>query len=355
MDSQQLVVRMPRATQILLTMAAVVIVLGGMRGAASFVSTFLLALVLTVCLAPLPGKLTARGLPMWLAFLLTVLGTLLFIVALAVILGGALLQFAHALPKYAENLVELRESVQSTAQSLGFDTAQFDIAGFVDPVKIGGILVTMLDAILSTLSSTALLLILLFFMMLDAIGFAQKADRALASRPRAYEGWKRFVHDTRRYVFITGWTGMLVGVVDALILLFLGVDFALLWGILAFLFSFVPNIGFVLSLIPPAILALLEFGWTKCLIVIAAYILINAGVDNVLKPKVIGDDLNLSLATTFISLVVWGFVIGPMGAILAIPLTLLVLHVILESGDDSRWLADMLMQKPTARAGGAAK
>jgi predicted PurR-regulated permease PerM len=121
----------------------------------------------------------------------------------------------------------------------------------------------------------------------------------------------------------------------------MGVDFALLWGVLSFFMSFIPNIGFLISVIPPAFMALVQFGFTEMIIVIVAYILINFLVDNVIRPRFIQEGLNLSVTVTFLSLILWGWVLGPIGAILAVPMAMIV-QSILESREETRWLAYMM-------------
>ena len=354
MSDQASVVRFPRAVQILVAAAAAVIVVTGMKEAAPILSSFLMALVITLALAPIPSRMMRKGVPAWLALVLTILIALGFIVALVLFLAAALVQFANAIPAYQDSFTNVITQIQDTAASLGINVVEIDVTQFLDAGKITSFAASMVAGLLDVLSSTSLLLLLILFMLIDTLGFGDKIEAAMGADSAVLKGWALFAVDTRQYLIITAWTGALVGVVNAIVLYILGVDFPILWGVLAFLFSFIPNIGFMLSMIPPALLALLEFGWTKALIVVAAYIIINAGVDNVLKPKVIGDDLDISVATTFISLVFWGWVLGPLGAILAVPLTLLVKHVLLGPGEDSRWLAAMMGQKarPAEEPGG---
>jgi len=130
--------------------------------------------------------------------------------------------------------------------------------------------------------------------------------------------------------------------VDTIFLLILGVDFALLWGLLAFLLGYIPSVGFWFALIPPFILALFEFGITKALIVLVGYILINGSVQNFLQPKMMGSGLNLSPLVVVISLFFWAWVLGPIGALLAVPMTIIVKEIFLEGFDDTRGLAGLM-------------
>jgi predicted PurR-regulated permease PerM len=135
--------------------------------------------------------------------------------------------------------------------------------------------------------------------------------------------------------------GVLAALLNYILLLIVGVEFAVLWAILSFFLSFVPNVGFVLSFVPPAIMALLQFGPLEAGIVVAGYYVVNILVDSVIKPRFIRDELDLSPAVTFFSLLVWGWVLGPIGAILSIPMTMFV-QALLESREQTRWMAYLL-------------
>jgi predicted PurR-regulated permease PerM len=151
----------------------------------------------------------------------------------------------------------------------------------------------------------------------------------------------RFTQDIRQYMTINAGVGLLAAVINVILLAIIGVDFALLWGVLSFFMSFIPSVGFFISVIPPAIMALIQFGVTEMLIVIVAYIGINFLVDNVIKPRFIEEGLNISAAVTFVSLIVWSWVLGPIGAILAVPMAMIV-QAILDSREETRWMAYMM-------------
>jgi predicted PurR-regulated permease PerM len=130
--------------------------------------------------------------------------------------------------------------------------------------------------------------------------------------------------DVRKYVAIVSLTGLIVGVCNTILLLVLGVDFPVLWGVLSFLLNFVPSVGFIISLLPPASLALLEFGWTKALIVAIGFFLFNSVSENVVKPHFMQKGLEVSFLLIVLSLVVWTWALGPMGTILGVPLTMVL-------------------------------
>jgi AI-2 transport protein TqsA len=142
--------------------------------------------------------------------------------------------------------------------------------------------------------------------------------------------------------------GLIVAVIDTGVLALLGIPLPLLWGLLAFMTNYIPNIGFVIGLVPPALLGLLEGGVGTMLAVIAAYSVINVVIQSVIQPKVVGDTVGLSVTLTFVSLVFWAWVIGPLGALLAIPLSLLAKALLLDLDPSTRWI-DGLVRGGEAR------
>ena len=160
-----------------------------------------------------------------------------------------------------------------------------------------------------------------------------------------------FGGDTRRYVVFTTYVGAVTGFGNAVLLLVLGVDFAVLWGVVAFLLSYVPVVGFWLALIPPVILALLEFGLPTALIVLAGFVLINGTAENIVKPKLMGEGLDLAPSVVFLSLIFWTAILGPLGAILALPMTMAVKQLVLEADEQNRWLAALISSVGSEKAG----
>ena len=160
-------------------------------------------------------------------------------------------------------------------------------------------------------------------------------------RPRVARALRSFTHGVRQYLVVTAIFGALVAALDVVLLMVLGVPLPLLWGLLAFLASFVPTIGLIVGLIPPAVIGLLDGGPLTALYVVVGYLVINNTIDNLVKPKFVGDAVGLSITMSFLSLVVWGFVLGPLGALLAIPASLLVRAVLTD--DDPRHVAGSAM------------
>jgi predicted PurR-regulated permease PerM len=327
----------------LISIAAAVIVLAGMKAAAGVVASLMLAGMLTIALAPLQVWLIKKRWPSWLALLATMLVGVLILASLILVLVASLAQLADALPTYSDEidgltsdvtklLVQYDVDVDTIMNELSINTSRI--------VEMGASLVTSL---LGALTDTGLVIVIIAFMLFEALELPKKIEIV---KPRMGEErlmrWQRSLSHTRQYLVLTAGMGAATGAINAIFLLFLGVDFAILWGIVAFLLSFIPNVGFILALIPPTVLALLEFGWQRALIVVIGYIVINGFFDNVLKPKFMGEGIDLSALLVFVSLIFWGFILGPLGAILAIPLTVLVKELIIESDKDISWVGVLM-------------
>jgi predicted PurR-regulated permease PerM len=152
---------------------------------------------------------------------------------------------------------------------------------------------------------------------------------------------QEFTSDVRQYMNLLTVVNLLVAVGDTVFLLLIGIDFALLWGILAFLMGYIPSIGWWISLIPPFLLAWAQYGIQKALIVLAAYVLINGGVQNIVQPRMMGKGLRISPLVVFVSVIVWATILGGMGALIAVPLTMLVMKL-LESFESTRWIVALM-------------
>jgi AI-2 transport protein TqsA len=192
------------------------------------------------------------------------------------------------------------------------------------------------------LSSLFLIVVLLLAMSLDAPVFAQIIDAAAAERPAFARALMTFTDKTRRYLIVSTVFGTICAVLDVAALYALGVPLPLLWGVLALITNYIPNIGFILGLFPPALLGLLDGGPKTMLLVIAAYIAINVVIQSFIQPKFLGDAVGLSTTATFLSLIVWAWVLGPLGALLAIPLSLLMRALLIDSDPDAKWAAALL-------------
>jgi predicted PurR-regulated permease PerM len=329
--------------------AGLFIITFGMRLSSSILSPILLAAIIGISVAPVATWLSRKGAPDWLALLVTITLVILGIVGLIALIGVSVGNLVATLPRYQDNLQELVDSLQAALERLGLGTTQIGaFLGQTDSNQILSSIGSFLGGILATLSGLVTMLMVLIFFLLGAPALSTKLKTGFPAGNPTLARFRGLARDLREYVRITTWINFLVGLVNTVFLFILGVDYALLWGLLSFLMGYIPNVGFWIALIPPFVLALLGFGTAKALIVLVGYVLINGGVQNFLQPRMMGTGLNVSPFVVVLSLFFWGWVLGPMGALLAVPLTMIVKEVFLDAYDDTRGLSELMSaESPT--------
>jgi AI-2 transport protein TqsA len=336
----------PFAVTILLGAAALTIALAGARAIADIVGPAFLALVLTISLHPIRIWLERHRFPELVASVVLLLAAylVLFLLTLALIVSVA--QLAELLPQYEDQLTQVVTNAGNTLTSLGVQQEQINaVVEAIDPGKLVDLAFSLLSSTLSVLGNLFFLLTLLFFMAFDT-NSTRRSMAVLGSRvPDLAAAVSSFARGARNYMSVSAGFGFIVAIIDGLALQLMGVPGAFVWAVLAFVTNFIPNIGFIIGVIPPALIALLEGGPGLMIAVIATYSVINFLIQSVIQPRVVGDAVGLTALLTFISLVFWTWVIGPLGALLAVPLTLLTRALLVESNPRLRWALPLIAGK----------
>ncbi len=334
---------LPRGLQILVGFAALVIAVAGIRSAAGIIGPTVLALVLTIAVHPLRGYATKFHLPAWAGTVIGIVGVYLVLLLLAFSLVVAAARFATLLPAYQEQFNDLVQSGLDTLATYGVDSDQIsEITSAFDVGQAVSVAGSVLSGLLSLTSNLLFIITLLLFMGIDAAHLPDKLRALRSERPAFVDGLTAFTTGTRRYLVVSTVFGLIVAALDTAFLAFTPVPVPLLWGLLAFITNYIPNIGFVIGLVPPAILGLLEGGPGLMLLVVAVYSALNFVIQSVIQPKYVGDSVGLSGTLTFLSLVFWGWTLGALGALLAVPLSLLVKALLVDVDPRSRWLTPLL-------------
>ncbi len=315
---------MKNAIHPLLAAASIVIVVAGLRAAAPIVSLFLLAVLLTTSVAPVVLWQLRRGWSKERAILLTVLGVVTAGVVAGSLVAVSVARLARNLPTYEARLAEIGHSMAYSLAARGIDLPDWKAIEALSPSRLVGYAGSFLGAVVSAFGDGILVLLLVLFIIVDGADRRFKYDRGLLPPDSWWGQFYRGGADVRKYVSITAFTGLLGAIANLVLLLVLGVDGAVLWAFLSFWLNFIPNLGIILSVIPPALLALVEFGPGRALVVVVGFILVNAVVEQVLQPRLIGRELELSALEILVSLVFWSWVLGPIGAVVAVPLTIAV-------------------------------
>lgn len=332
----------PRPTP-LITAAAAVIVFFGLGAVGGLLGPLFLALVLVVAVTPIASSLRRRGVPRWLATLVTLAAAYAILLGLVAALVYAVAQLVTVLPGYAGQVNTLLADASRLLGTLGVSQEQIRTAlESFDLTSVIGFLQGVLGQLTGFLSTLLLVLGVLLFMAVDSTTFAERLQVVGRNRPHVVTALTSFAVGTRRYLAVAAAFGLLIAVLDTIVLLVLDVPLALLFGLLSFVANFVPNIGFLIALAPPAAFAMLVGGPGLMVAVVVAFLVINVVLQTIVQPRFVGDAVGLSVTITFLALVFWGFVVGPLGALLAIPLTLLAKALLVDIDPRLQWMQVMI-------------
>jgi len=304
--------------------------------------------VLSITVQPLRRWSTRHGLPAWLGTALSLVAVYAMVVGLVVILVVSGIQLAGLLTDYAPQFEAWVLSLAETLESLGISEAQLKaIQSSIDPGKLIGVVAGLLGGVAGILSSIAFLVLLLFFTVTDAGAFAANLARISPAGARLAQALNLFAKGSRQYLAVATIFGAGVALCDVVALTILDIRYAWLWGLLAFITNYIPNVGFIVGLLPPAIIALLDHGPTTALAVVIIYCVLNIIIQSVIQPRVVGTTVGLSGTLTFLSLLVWSTILGGVGAFLAVPATLFVKALFIDVDPERRWLTPLLSSNTT--------
>ena len=329
------------ASQVLFTMAAFVIVVAGMRAAANILVPCLLATFIAIISTPPLFWLQKKGLPAWLALLIVIAGIFLIGALVALLVGSSVKDFTAGLPLYEEKLKQQTTATIDWLNKLGIDTSKLALDEFLNPAAVMKLVALSLNSLGGVLANGFLILMIVIFMLLEATGIPAKLTLILGNRRSAMEPYEHFIRNVKDYMAIKTLVSFATGLLVAIWIFILGIDYPLLWGVLAFALNYVPNIGSIIAAVPAVLLATIQVGFIEAAVVAIGYMVINIGIGTVIEPRFMGRGLGLSTLVVFLSLLFWGWVLGPVGMLLAVPLTITA-KIALDNSEDSRWLAVLL-------------
>jgi len=329
----------------LISAAAFVIVVAGMRASQELLVPFLLSLFIAIIVAPALSYLRAIRVPTMIAILLIILIILALGMVLGNLVGSSVDAFSEQLPSYQEKLQLIIVQLRHWLSAQGIDLSEQSVSSLLDPSRAMKMAAQGLSSLSGLLTNTFLILLTVVFILIESAGFPTKLRRILPDPENTYGQIERILEDINRYMLIKTLTSLLTGTAIALWLWLLGVDFPLLWGVMAFLLNYVPNIGSLLAAVPAILLALVQLGTGSALWTLTGYLVVNNLVGNVIEPRFMGKGLGLSVLVVFLSLVFWGWVLGLVGMFLSVPLTM-TLKIALDSREQTRWIAVLLGPDP---------
>jgi predicted PurR-regulated permease PerM len=327
--------------------ASVVIVVAGLRAAQALVVPFLLAVFLAVVSIPFMRWLQSKHVPRLLAVISTILAGVGVIVILGLVLGRALNELADVAPQYQVRLQELVDSSVVLLSGWGIPVEGWQSRDLF-PVGLFDVLGGAISAFALFASNAFLVLLAMIFILTEAVGFSTKLQAAFGSTAH-FKPLERMTRQVQHYLVIKTAMSAVTGTVVGVWVWSLGLDFVILWGLVAFLLNFVPNLGSILAAVPAVLFALIQLGPGRAAVIALGYVVVNIVVGNFVEPMLMGRRLGLSTLVVFTSLVFWGWMWGPVGMLLSVPLTM-VLKIALENTENFRWVAVMLETNPSVAA-----
>mgnify|MGYP005992645333 FL=1 len=329
------------ANNVIVSFAAFVIIIAGMKASTQIIVPFLLAIFIAVLCAPLMIWLKAKKVPSGLAIFSVVAMFFLLAATFGTVIGASLSAFYQDLPEYEQKLQLQGQAGIAWLQGMGVEIDQAILSDYIDPGAAMKMVAQVFSGLGGVLTNTFLIVFSVVFILFEAPDFPDKVRRALGSKTKAIEHFQSFSDSVQRYLLIKTLVSIGTGIFAGIVLAIIGVDYAILWGLIAFLLNYIPNIGSIIAAVPPMLIAMIQLGPMSSLLVAGLYMVINTLFGNVVEPRYMGRSLGLSTLVVFISLVFWGWVFGPVGMLLSIPLTMVV-KIALENSERHRWIAVLL-------------
>lgn len=322
--------------------AAIVVVIYGMQMAKVILVPFLIAVFLALITVRPMLWLQQKRVPSILAALLIVSVIMLILAIVGTILGTSIADFTAALPAYQARLDTIVDrAIRFVAENIKGDASVESLGDMVDPGWAMGLAATILNSLKDVLTNTFLIFFTMIFILLEASSGQTKFEAAFGQRENSLEGPRLFLQNLGRYLGIKTIVSLATGLCAGVLTWSLGVDFPLLWAMLAFLLNYIPTIGSVIAAVPAVLLALVQLGPGEAGATAIGFAAINVVFGNLLEPRLMGYGVGISPLVVFVGLVFWGWVFGPVGMLLSVPLTM-TLKLALESDDRTRWVAVLI-------------
>jgi AI-2 transport protein TqsA len=328
-------------TRYIVLAAALIIIVYGIHQAQSVVTLLLVSVFLALIATPPVLWLERKRIPSPVAVMVVMACVIILLLLIGGVVGASLSTFSNSLPFYQRRLEEQLFALKPWLASKHIEVTDQVLLEYLNPGPMMGLVVRMLSGMGSAISDIVLILLTVTFILLEASSFPVKLRSILGDPLRAFPQFTTFVNDIKRYVILKTIINMIAGTTIGVWLYILGVDFPVLWGFVAFLLHFVPNIGSIICAIPAVLLAFVELGAGPAILAASGYLVVGFTVGNIVEPRLMGKKFGLSTLVVFLSLIFWGTLLGPIGVVLCIPFTM-TLKFACESSKNTRWIAIML-------------
>jgi len=329
--------------------ASLIIILAGVMYASSFVTQLLLTLFISVICAQPVLWLQRKKVPQGLAVAIVFIGIISLFAGFGELIGQSLSSFSQNLPEYQQNLNKMSAALVDTLKNRGVDLSKDSLAGLFDTSKVMNITAGFLGQLGGIMGNTFTIFFLALFLLLELDSIAIKTKAIVKGSGDSVAYLDKIGKSIRHYLSIKTVTSLMTGVLIWVGLAIIGVDYAIIWGLIAFLLNYIPNIGSIIAAIPAVLFSIVQLGWGGIIWTSVVFVAVNMFIGNAVEPKMMGRGMGLSTFVVFLSLIFWGFIMGTVGMFLSVPLTMTI-KIMLEQSKNTRWIAIILGTQADAQA-----
>ncbi|MCF2707177.1 AI-2E family transporter [Arcanobacterium haemolyticum] len=341
---------MPAGLKVLMVGALATVACAGLNQISDIVMPLFFALTLVLTVRPIHRKLVSKGVPAWVSAFITLMVILLTLLLIFGLMAWSLVGLPDVIREYTPAFQQAVQDVLEFAEKQGFATDQITstILGSFNVSQALNTVMSAASSLTSVGSFVAVMALCLLFLTVDTLTMKARGEVVRNHDSMLYEALASFEGRVRQYWLVSTIFGLVVAAINFIVLQFLNVPMPLAWALFSFITNYIPNIGFVIGVIPPAVMGALDSGWLTGVWVIVAFSVINALIQGVLQPKITGEAVGLSTIVTFVSLLFWTAVVGPLGTIMAVPLTLFAKALLIDSNAQTRWIGTFLVPEGEA-------
>jgi len=321
--------------------AAFVVIVAGIKAATMLVVPLLLAIFLAIICVPPLLWMQKHGIPSMLGILILLSCVICLQVLLVTLVSSSIADFSHNIPFYQDRLKILTYESLQLLSGYGVELEIDKLTELFNPSRIFKIVANMLNGLGGVLTNTFFVFLTFIFILSEAAGFPNKLRAISDDKDTDFKKYSKIISGVNKYLGIKTLTSLGTGIVITIWLAVQGVDFPVMWGVFAFLLNYIPNIGSIIAAVPAILLALIQLGPLAAGIAATGFLIVNILVGSVIEPKVMGEGTGLSVLIVFLSLAFWGWVLGPVGMLLSVPLTMAV-KISLSGSDSTKWLSVLL-------------
>jgi predicted PurR-regulated permease PerM len=325
----------------LLKVAAFVIIVAGMILAKSIISPFLIALFIAIICAQPIFWLEKKRVPKGLAVLVVLIGILAIFFGFGYLIGGAISSFTSNAPDYEASLRTITDSFVNFLNSHGIKVSEDQLPKMFDTAKIFNLTVQAVNELVNMMGNAFLVFLTILFMLLELSSIPDKIRAVFKGPEESLEYLTTIMTSIRHYLGIKTIISIVTSILIYIALSIIGLDYAILWAIIAGLLNYIPNIGSIIAAVPALLFALVQLGLGSAVWTLVSFMAVNNILGNFIEPRIMGRGLGLSTLVVFMSLIFWGFVLGTVGMFLSVPLTITI-KIILEQNEKTRWIAILL-------------